>query len=105
MTIKAVTDGILNLPVVFQISSLIGRINNVVRKNQDAADEAQTVAMLATAGTAFGLLTKSVLMLNSSSFSGRGLFLFGLLGCAAGTVAASSVIYSFFSKMKNREKI
>ncbi len=103
MSIKGFGSAVLSLPVVSQISSLIGRSYNVIQKNQEAADEAQLIAIIATAGTFFGLLGKGVLMLSTAQFSMPALLAYGLIGMAAGTVASSTVIYSFFSKMKDRE--
>ena len=103
MSIKAIGSAALNLPLVSRLSSLIGRINNAVCKNEEAASEAQLTAMTVGAGTVFGLFGRCAVMLALGRFSGSSLLFWGLIGAAAGTAISAYTLYSFYAKFKTRE--
>ena len=69
-----------------------------------AAQEAQSVGILALTGVVFTAAVKSAMMASSGRFSAPGLGLYALIGLGIGTAASSFLIYSFFSNLKKREK-
>jgi hypothetical protein len=101
MSINAIYSSILSLPSI--ASSLISRSNAVTKRNPDAESEAQVVAILSASGTAFALFGRAAYMLSQARFSMTSLLMYGLMGFGGGITVSSPAIYSFFSKMQNRE--
>jgi hypothetical protein len=85
--------------------SLIERSHAVVQKNEEAAQEALSLPILATAGTLFALFGRAAFMLSQVRISMTSLLMYSLMGFGAGISVSSPAIYSFFSKMQNRENV
>jgi len=84
--------------------SLIERSHAVVQKNEEAAQEALSLP-IATAGTLFALFGRAAFMLSQVRISMTSLLMYSLMGFGAGISVSSPAIYSFFSKMQNRENV
>jgi len=91
----------INLPAC--ISSFLRRASQVVKKNDEAASEAQGIGVLVGTGTVQGLFGRCIFTLALGGFSVPSLLFWGVFGATAGALVSAPIIYSFVSNMTNRE--
>jgi len=99
----SICSKLANLPIISHISSFYGRVNNIAKKDENAAREIQGAGVLVGAGAVFGLLGRCTIMLALGSFSVPSLLFWGVVGATSGTLVSSPIVFSFLSSMTQRE--